>query len=200
MLHKKWFTLIELLVVIAIIALLASILLPSLNKARDRAKNVICISTIRSMNLAFFNYLSDFRTYPKPVFNDYSDNPWFVKLNQLYLGDTRGFLACPVYTQIYGGSGYKYGEYADAYCMNDWLGLVAPAAAKSPAKMWLVGEINYQHTWNAINASDITANPWGFFLDDYHSGKSNVLFVDGHQAAFSPKDVATGEIYDRCDW
>ena len=63
--NKKAFTLIELLVVIAIIALLLSILLPSLKLAKEKAKTILCKTNLKSYHLAMTLYLNDNDTkYP----------------------------------------------------------------------------------------------------------------------------------------
>jgi len=62
--NRSGFTLIELLVVIAIIALLISILLPSLQAARNQAKTVKCATQLKSMGTAMAIYLHDSNHYP----------------------------------------------------------------------------------------------------------------------------------------
>ncbi len=68
-LRRKDFTLIELLVVVAIIAILAGILLPALNNAREKAQQTQCLNQIKTMTTAAFMYSDSFDGWLMPVKN-----------------------------------------------------------------------------------------------------------------------------------
>ena len=112
---KTDFTLIELLVVIAIIAILAGMLLPALNSAREKSRGIQCASQMKTFGLNTIQYVMDNNEWgPNPRFKNHSDpryNDYYVKQFAPYYGiqkrtnvwsaeglcvqDLSKFLTCP---------------------------------------------------------------------------------------------------------
>ena len=118
---KRSFTLIELLVVIAIIAILAAILLPALNKARNRGMASSCLSNQKQM-MAVFQTYADGNDGRIPDYYQY-DYPWSYVLGGYVvdwnkLPDWRGAASCPSvpYQRLAGNRPYRF-QHATTYGM-----------------------------------------------------------------------------------
>ena len=126
------FTLIELLVCITIIAVLVALLLPSLGKARDRARLLTCVANMRAIGQAAWMYTQEWNYLPtntfwyNPVNGTYSGWPeialtgWSTKL-KVYTTSNKVF-TCPTMPEFVARFGSKCNPGQIMYAPNSYFG------------------------------------------------------------------------------
>jgi len=87
---KRAFTLVELLVVIGIIAVLIAMLLPALNRAREQARAVQCLSNMRQLAMANAVYISSFDGWNVPFFNGKDSKSRYFWVNNPFFRSALG--------------------------------------------------------------------------------------------------------------
>ena len=193
------FTLIELLVVVSIIALLVSILLPALNNAREKAKEIVCRSSFKQLGTTFFYYADDNNGYS--VCNRSTaatdDPPWTWEGLLVWSGYLEDFklMECPSERE------YVNTVKANHYFVRD-TAIGTKLDKETPGELYLVVDAHGHPTDHRLYDIQFYYYPeldtWrsgdtpGYYptypdtFDDYftprHSGGFNVLFADQHVA------------------
>ena len=152
---KQGFTLIELLVVIAIIGILASMLLPTLQKARERARQTRCMVNLKQIYHAMLDYATDYNDYIVP-FWDRRDFTW----EELLKPYTRGGVGWIGYTQKEDGTWVK-SDYMLFFCPTRYVAM-GQQGSHSGYKT------NYNINSNVAGLPPTPSDPW-----DPNPGNSN---------------------------
>lgn len=196
------FTLVELLVVISIIAVLAGLSLAGLDKARVYSEKAACSSNLKQIGAGLLNYSAEHdgllpisgSSIPHGQTNTVTQLPgWTEQLEPYMGGEAPALYRCAASARLYPTNkvySYFQGSHPAYVANNNTFSAVKLVAVSQPAVTIMGGDIagNFFDATDADKDDYTTAAafPGGGVL--IHGGSSNILFYDGHVAAFKAYD------------
>jgi prepilin-type processing-associated H-X9-DG protein/prepilin-type N-terminal cleavage/methylation domain-containing protein len=202
------FTLVELLTVIVIIGILTGIAIPVINSARQSSQRSTCASNLRQLGLAVLTYTSDnkgllpwsYKTN-QGAWSDVSTPPLVQQLGLFGMNaDTRRTMRTVFKCPAAESTPVAICDYtANCHVMGyDIANTPYPvkrlAAFSRPSGTVLIAEKNVEGGMDASKWFDSTYWPAASVLVDRHSGRGNMVFLDGHVVLKSHAALTSGEI------